>query len=112
MASSSKFTLLSPDYLASQPPSSEITMQNLIDTSERMADEAKEIMPYSFDECTYSKGHLRQSIWSCMGEAISKVLGRFAEKYYSDCGEKGVCYGCSISCHSGTPAPSYEKLLI
>ena len=75
MDSASKFTLLSPEYLASQPPSSEITMQNLIDTSERMADEAKEIMPYSFDECTFSKGHLRQSIWSCLGERMALLGG-------------------------------------
>ena len=46
-------------------------MQNLIDTSERMAEEAREVMPYSFDECTYSKGYLRQSIWSCLGEMAS-----------------------------------------
>ena len=67
MTSSSKFTLLETTHLASQPASSEVTMQNLIDTSERMAEEAKEIMPYSFDECTYHKGYLRQSIWSCLG---------------------------------------------
>ncbi|WVF72282.1 hypothetical protein IAT40_007094 [Kwoniella sp. CBS 6097] len=79
----SRFTLLPTAYLASQPPSSEITLQSLIDTSDRMAEEAREALPYSFDECTYDKGYLRQSVWSCL-----------------DCGEKGVCYGCSISCHS------------
>ncbi|WVQ98647.1 hypothetical protein IAU59_005778 [Kwoniella sp. CBS 9459] len=80
---SSRFTLLPTAYLASQPPSSEITLQSLIDTSDRMAEEAREALPYSFDECTYDKGYLRQSVWSCL-----------------DCGEKGVCYGCSISCHA------------
>ncbi|WWD01501.1 hypothetical protein V866_008445 [Kwoniella sp. B9012] len=82
-SSSTRFTLLPTSYLASQPPSSEITLQSLIDTSDRMAEEAREALPYSFDECTYAKGYLRQSVWSCL-----------------DCGEKGVCYGCSISCHS------------
>nr|XP_019042807.1 E3 ubiquitin-protein ligase UBR7 [Kwoniella bestiolae CBS 10118]OCF21737.1 E3 ubiquitin-protein ligase UBR7 [Kwoniella bestiolae CBS 10118] len=82
-SSSTRFTLLPTSYLASQPPSSEITLQSLIDTSDRMAEEAREALPYSFDECTYDKGYLRQSVWSCL-----------------DCGEKGVCYGCSISCHS------------
>ncbi|WVR05098.1 hypothetical protein IAU60_002110 [Kwoniella sp. DSM 27419] len=80
---STRFTLLPTDYLSSQPPSSEVTLQSLIDTSDRLAEEAKEALPYSFDECTYEKGHLRQAVWSCL-----------------DCGEKGVCYGCSISCHA------------
>ncbi|RSH78307.1 uncharacterized protein EHS24_002776 [Apiotrichum porosum] len=77
------FSVLPTDYLATQPGSSEMTLQNLIDTQDRLAEEAREVLPYSFDECTYSKGYLRQSVWSCL-----------------DCGEKGVCYGCSISCHS------------
>jgi E3 ubiquitin-protein ligase UBR7 len=68
-ASSSKFTLLPAGYLASQPPSSEITMQSLLETQDRMAEEAREVMPYSFDECTYSKGYLRQAVWSCIGES-------------------------------------------
>lgn len=67
MATSPKFTLLSTRHLATQPPSSETTLQNLIDTSEAMAEEAREVLPYSFDECTYSKGYLRQAIWSCLG---------------------------------------------
>ncbi|KAK8869888.1 hypothetical protein IAR55_000456 [Kwoniella newhampshirensis] len=81
--STARFSLLPTNYLASQPPSSEITLQSLIDASDRMAEEAREALPYSFDECTYNKGYLRQSVWSCL-----------------DCGEKGVCYGCSISCHA------------
>ncbi|OWZ65599.1 hypothetical protein AYX15_02945 [Cryptococcus neoformans] len=82
-SSSARLTLLPSNYLSSQNPSSEITLQSLIDVSDRMANEAKEALPYNFDECSYSKGYLRQSVWSCL-----------------DCGEKGVCYGCSISCHS------------
>ncbi|ORY33721.1 hypothetical protein BCR39DRAFT_265315 [Naematelia encephala] len=83
MASSAKYTPLDTAHLRSQDPSEETTMQSLIDASEHLAQEALEVMPYAFDECTYQKGYLRQSIWSCL-----------------DCGEKGVCYGCSISCHS------------
>jgi hypothetical protein len=73
-ASSSKFTLLPAGYLASQPPSSEITMQSLLETQDRMAEEAREVMPYSFDECTYPKGYLRQAVWSCIGESQSGGL--------------------------------------
>ncbi|WVQ78008.1 hypothetical protein IAT38_000089 [Cryptococcus sp. DSM 104549] len=78
----SRMVLLPADYLASMAPSSEVTMQSLAEVSDRMADDAREAMPYNFDECSYSQGYLRQSVWSCL-----------------DCGGKGVCYGCSVSCH-------------
>lgn len=76
--------MLSPEVLAS---ASDITLPSLLDEQDRLAEQAMEIMPYSFDTCTHSKGYLRQSIWSCL-----------------ECGEKGVCYGCSISCHAGETA--------
>ncbi|ORX39781.1 hypothetical protein BD324DRAFT_667125 [Kockovaella imperatae] len=82
MASSSRFTLLPTSFLASQDPNTETTLPSLIATSENLAADAKEALPYAFDNCTYSLGYLRQSVWSCI-----------------DCGEKGVCYGCSITCH-------------
>lgn len=66
-SSSARLTLLPSNYLSSQNPSSEITLQSLIDVSDRMAIEAKEALPYNFDECSYSKGYLRQSVWSCLG---------------------------------------------
>lgn len=83
MATSPKFSYLQTSHLA-QDPITEVSIQSLIDSSEALAEEAKEVLPYSFDECTYSKGYLRQAIWSCI-----------------DCEGKGVCYGCSISCHAG-----------
>jgi hypothetical protein len=67
ISTSPKFTLLSTHHLSTQSPSKEITLQNLIDDSEAMAEEAKEVLPYSFDECTYDRGYLRQAIWSCIG---------------------------------------------
>jgi E3 ubiquitin-protein ligase UBR7 len=78
-----KFSYLETGHLG-QDIGGEVSIQSLIETSDALAEEAREILPYSFDECTYSKGYLRQAIWSCI-----------------DCGEKGVCYGCSISCHAG-----------
>ena len=86
-----RFTMLPSGYLASRPPASEITMQHLLETQQRLAEEAREALPYAFDECTYSKGYLRQSVWSCLD--CSKEQGV----------DVGVCYGCSISCHSGEP---------
>ncbi|WOO85488.1 Protein mlo2 [Vanrija pseudolonga] len=77
------FPMLSPEILAHHPASEVVDLPTLIEEQDRLAEEAREVLPYSFDECTYSKGALRQSIFSCI-----------------DCGEKGVCYGCSISCHA------------
>ncbi|WVQ71554.1 hypothetical protein IAR50_001093 [Cryptococcus sp. DSM 104548] len=79
---SDRFILLPSAYLPSRDPTSTVTLQSLIDASDRIQDDARETLPFKFDECSYSKGHLRQSVWSCI-----------------DCGGKGVCYGCSISCH-------------
>jgi E3 ubiquitin-protein ligase UBR7 len=82
--SDTKFSYLQLAQPSSQDTDKEVSLQSLIESSDALAEEAKEVLPYSFDECTYQNGYLRQAIWACV-----------------DCGEKGVCYGCSISCHAG-----------
>jgi E3 ubiquitin-protein ligase UBR7 len=67
-STSTRFTMLPPNYLESQPASTTFTLQNLIDTSQAFSEEARQVLPYSFDECTYAKGYLRQAMWSCLGE--------------------------------------------
>lgn len=49
--------------------------------------EAKELMPFSSDECTYEKGELRQPVFACLD--CSRKSGQ----------DVGVCYSCSIQCH-------------
>ena len=90
-----RFVPVSTHHLTSESPLSETTLGSLLERSERLADEAREALPYSFDECTYPKGYLRQGVWSCI-----------------DCGERGVCYGCSISCHAGEPSRSPRSQLM
>lgn len=68
MSSSSRASYLPQSYLAALPPESEISISTLITDQDRLAEEAREAMPYAFDECTYEKGYLRQSVWSCIGE--------------------------------------------
>ncbi|ODO11468.1 hypothetical protein I350_00248 [Cryptococcus amylolentus CBS 6273] len=68
-APSDRFILLPSTYLPSRDPTSTVTLQSLIDVSDRIQDDARETLPFKFDECSYN------------------------------CGGKGVCYGCSISCH-------------
>lgn len=75
------FSVLPSDML---PADGEIDLQTLVDQQDALAVEARQVLPYTFDVCTFSLGPLRQSIFSCR-----------------DCGERGVCYGCSISCHAG-----------
>ncbi|CAI5755836.1 unnamed protein product [Candida verbasci] len=51
--------------------------------------QAKEIMPFDPNECTYTKGELRQTIFACLtcsNENNNNPIG--------------VCYSCSIQCHS------------
>lgn len=60
------------------------TLQSVLNHQAELEAEAREIMPYAFDECTYDKGALKQSVWACL-----------------DCEGKGVCYSCSLSCHAG-----------
>ncbi|MDN8660428.1 hypothetical protein Q0N58_14855, partial [Staphylococcus aureus] len=56
------FPMLSPEILAHHPATEEVDLPTLIEEQDRLAEEAREVLPYSFDECTYSKGPLRQSI--------------------------------------------------
>ena len=58
---------LSTDYLASQPADSVTTLRSLLNHQAQLEADAREIMPYSFDECTYEKGPLMQSVWACQG---------------------------------------------
>ena len=92
MATSPRFSFLETNHLA-HGTNAEISIQSVIDSSEALAEEAREVLPYSFDECTYEKGYLRQAIWSCI-----------------DCNGKGVCYGCSIACHAGESSRVHRLL--
>lgn len=50
--------------------------------------EARELMPYDPNVCTYTNGSLRQNVYAC--------LTCFKE----DGIKAGICYSCSIQCHS------------
>jgi hypothetical protein len=71
----------------------EIDLVTLVDKQDALAAEARAVLPYSFDECTFARGPLRQSVFSCL-----------------DCGAGGVCYGCSISCHAGELSASEDDM--
>lgn len=64
----SGFPVLSPDVLRGRALEDEVTLPSLIEEQDRLAEEAREVLPYSFDECTWAKGPLRQNVWSCLGK--------------------------------------------
>lgn len=66
-----------------------VTALEYIEDQDKLEREARELMPYEPDECTYTKGALRQPIFACL--TCSKENGGT---------EIGVCYLCSIQCHS------------
>ncbi|CDO95894.1 unnamed protein product [Kluyveromyces dobzhanskii CBS 2104] len=62
---------------------SEISVKEYVRRQEELEDEANEMMPYDPSHCTYSMGAIRQPIFACR-----------------TCNSIGVCYSCSIQCHS------------
>lgn len=64
-----------------------VTAVDYINSQLELERQARELMPYSSDECTYEKGELRQPVFACLD--CSKASNQ----------PVGVCYSCSIQCH-------------
>ncbi|AET38085.1 uncharacterized protein Ecym_2351 [Eremothecium cymbalariae DBVPG len=62
---------------------SEISASDYISQQEALEVQARELMPWDPTKCTYSMGSIRQPIFACRS-----------------CGDIGVCYSCSIQCHT------------
>lgn len=65
-----------------------VTAVEYIETLDKLEKEARELMPFDPTECTYNMGELRQPVFACVtcGETNGEQIG--------------VCYSCSIQCHS------------
>lgn len=65
-----------------------ITAEDFIHSQSQLEKDALEAMPYDPTECTYFRGSLRQPLFACLtcSTANSNPVG--------------VCYSCSIQCHS------------
>lgn len=61
----------------------EISVKEYVLHQEELEKEANKLMPYDPSQCTYSMGPLRQQIYACLS-----------------CNNIGVCYSCSIQCHT------------
>ncbi|OWB57578.1 hypothetical protein B5S28_g3534 [[Candida] boidinii] len=73
----------------SKEEESTITAWEYLQNQLKLEKEARELMPYDPDACTYSKGPIRQQVFAC--------LTCYQE---NDKSPSGVCYSCSIKCHS------------
>lgn len=61
----------------------ELSVSDYISQQEALEQQARELMPWDPIKCTYSMGSIRQPVFAC-----------------KSCGYIGVCYSCSIQCHT------------
>ncbi|CUM64133.1 uncharacterized protein PRCAT00001724001 [Priceomyces carsonii] len=66
-----------------------VTAVDYVNTQSQLEKEAIEMMPYDPKECTFTKGPTRQPVFACL--TCSRL---------NDDNPVGVCYSCSIQCHS------------
>lgn len=62
---------------------SDISAAEYLSHQQELEDEARKLMPWDPKSCTYQKGALRQQVFACR-----------------DHGNIGICYSCSIQCHT------------
>lgn len=65
------------------PSSDDFVADDLIGAQEALEAEAREIMPYKFDACTYDLGYIKQPLFACR----------------TCLNDRAVCAACSIACH-------------
>ncbi|KAG4303901.1 hypothetical protein PORY_002690 [Pneumocystis oryctolagi] len=67
---------------------SEMSLLDYIEEQSQLEEEARESLPYSFDQCTYDR-RLRQPLYVCKTCSPAKKESQ----------KGGICYSCSIQCH-------------
>lgn len=66
-----------------------VTAAEYLERQESLERDARDLMPYNFDTCTFDLGPLRQPVYACRTCQPQKEGGQ----------RGGMCYSCSISCH-------------
>ncbi|MCJ1306713.1 hypothetical protein MMC25_000356 [Agyrium rufum] len=74
-------------------PKDSQTASEFINSQLQLENEAREALPYAFDQCTQALGSLRQNLYSCL--TCRPPPSSPSEPYKP----AGVCYSCSIACH-------------
>lgn len=60
-----------------------VSASEYLSHQQELEDDARKLMPWDPKSCTYEKGALRQQVFACRSH-----------------GKIGVCYSCSIQCHT------------
>lgn len=72
-----------------------ITAEEFLQSQLLLEQQAREAMPFDSSECTYSMGDVRQPVFACITCKEDNEDNKATDKPYV-----GVCYSCSIQCHS------------
>lgn len=64
------------------------TAVDYVKEQDELEREAREIMPFDPDECTYQQGEIRQMVFACLTCSRQNST------------PIGICYSCSIQCHA------------
>ncbi|TVY20748.1 Protein mlo2 [Lachnellula arida] len=90
---SSQTTVPSQSQSFSQKSDDSHTAAEFIDSQLQLEADAREALPYKFDNCTKTLGPLRQVLFSCL--TCNPPPDNPSDPYKP----AGVCYSCSIQCH-------------
>ncbi|KAE8452756.1 hypothetical protein EG329_013028 [Mollisiaceae sp. DMI_Dod_QoI] len=90
---SSQTSVPSRSQSFSQKSDDSQTAAEFIDSQLQLEAEAREALPYKFENCTKNIGKLRQVLFSCL--TCNPPPSNPSDPYTP----AGVCYSCSIQCH-------------
>lgn len=75
-------------WLLTAAMSSPPTLLRYLEQQDALVAEASEVLPHSFNACTYALGPIRQAVYLCLTCTPE------------DASPAGVCAACSIACHA------------
>ncbi|ODQ66826.1 hypothetical protein NADFUDRAFT_50730 [Nadsonia fulvescens var. elongata DSM 6958] len=80
--------------------SGSVTALDYIEEQTLLEREAAEAMPYDPNRCTYVDGPLRQQVYACLTCQEKSFENHNKLKKKKSAFLSGICYSCSIQCHS------------
>ncbi|KAJ3252756.1 hypothetical protein HDU77_004933 [Chytriomyces hyalinus] len=84
-------------------PESTVTAVAFLEEQQRLVAEAAEALPHAIDTCSFARGPLTQSVYSCRtcAKDLSTVdLTGTEGKNDAESAAIGVCYACFVQCHT------------
>ncbi|KAJ3402594.1 hypothetical protein HDU80_004926 [Chytriomyces hyalinus] len=84
-------------------PESTVTAVAFLEEQQRLVAEAAEALPHAIDTCSFARGPLTQSVYSCRTcTKDSSTVNRTGTEGKNDAESAaiGVCYACFVQCHT------------